>query len=288
LEIINATWSTLDTVKTNPSAPGEKQIRVINTDTLEDKYLKEKDMYGGQWQEAAENYVTFVELIEGIGSTAAKRWHAHFGFFTNVADAELNFPAIRATDIALRRRYISRPFTYDRENYQVELAKEVNLLRIAEQVSRLEAKLAGSGGSASGSGSGSGGASSGSLRGNGFSSCGRSRGRGRGGGRGGAPFQQGSSGDALAVVCLVCTRRGHFYISCTATTFADGSPLHCVVHDRDIRTAGSQQTLCRIWNTRGASSNCSHDASARTHACSLCGSKNHYAFSWTCRQNPPL
>ncbi|KAF7368675.1 Reverse transcriptase ribonuclease h [Mycena venus] len=239
-------------MKTNPGIAGEKQIRVMNCDSFQEKHLKEEDMDRGRWREAAQNFVSFIEVLHGVGSVKAKRWEAHFGFFDNVRDAEKNFYAIRATDINLRKIYNAQPFIYTRDHYQKELEKEVTLLRIKEGLAGQQSSAPAGAYSYSDLDNGSRGGSS-------------TRGRGRGGGRGcgtgnrgGAPFQEGSGRDPSSVVCLLCAKRGHFYDNCDSTTFADGSPLHCALHGTDIFTPGSQQTLCRLWNTKGSAANCSH------------------------------
>ncbi|KAJ6570623.1 hypothetical protein DFH09DRAFT_1080179 [Mycena vulgaris] len=120
--------------------------------------------------------------------------------------------------------------------------------------------------------------------------CGGNLGGGRGGARGGAPppFQGGAGGAAPAPVCLVCARRGHLWKDCTATHFEDNGILYCSVRAPDTRAVHSHQTLCRAWNAKGAASNCSHDPALRAHVCSYCGSRDHHAFAWSCRRNPPI
>ncbi|KAJ7737124.1 hypothetical protein B0H16DRAFT_1762868 [Mycena metata] len=102
LSLINSTAATMEMIKLNPSGPTEKQIRVLNTASFEASVLRECDMDRAQWNEAAINYVAFIESVEGKDSTAVARWEAHYGFLTNVKNAEDIFPAIRATDIILQ------------------------------------------------------------------------------------------------------------------------------------------------------------------------------------------
>ncbi|KAJ7741601.1 hypothetical protein DFH07DRAFT_778076 [Mycena maculata] len=203
---INTNAATMDTLKLNPLASGDKQIWVLNTATFE---LKTK-------------------------TPAEAHWNAHFAFFTNSETPERNFPSIRAADIGLRKRC---------ELYECDLAKEVTEQRIREPCHPLLFRWRpGPPPSAPNGGGG---------RGGGISSQ-----------HGGAPtpFQTGTDGDASAVVCLICAHRGHFYNACTATTSADGTPLHCVVQNCNISAAGSNKTLCRVWNVKGTTSNCTHDA----------------------------
>ncbi|KAJ7090548.1 hypothetical protein C8R44DRAFT_564016, partial [Mycena epipterygia] len=121
LEILNATAATVDTKKLNAANPTEKQSRVLDTAAFEAKYLKEIDLDRAQWHEAARNYVAFVEEVCGADSKEAARWNAHFGFFDHVDKAEAHYIAILATDIALRLKYSSLPFTFDRSFYTREL-----------------------------------------------------------------------------------------------------------------------------------------------------------------------
>ncbi|KAK7041249.1 hypothetical protein R3P38DRAFT_2512412, partial [Favolaschia claudopus] len=259
LSLINANAPTMDTVKLNAAALGEKQIRVMSTATFEATVLREAEMDGAQWTEAAYNMISFTK--KGSPSPAHTRCNAHFGFFATLQDAGKNFPAIRATDIALRKRYVSTPFAYSRDLYDRELYNEIMEWRIKEP---RQTQLPNGGG-------------------RGATPARRARG---GGGRGSAPFQKGNAGAASSTVCLVCAVRGHFYSDCNSHSFSDGTPLHCSIRDRDIRTSGSHETLCRAWNAKGAAAACLHDQTQRVHACSFCGNKNHHAFSWTCRANP--
>ncbi|KAJ7497704.1 hypothetical protein FB451DRAFT_1359892 [Mycena latifolia] len=277
LDIINSTSATIDTIKLNPANPGEKPFQVINTDLFKAKYLREGDLDRGQWQEAARNFVTFIEEVHGVDSEQGKRWNTHFGYFANAEHAEKNYLAILSADMDLQRKYNTHPFTYDRTHYGRQLDLHVQNINL----SNLEKRLGGKSGAGSGEppraprappsqhGGGRGG-----------------RG-GRGGSRGGPPFQGGNGGEPPATVCLVCGRRGHYFDACTSTTFADNSPVFSSVRDRDLLAIRSGQTLCRIWNVKGERAGCTHDTTTRAHSCSFCG-KSHHAFSWSCRQNPPL
>ncbi|KAK6981323.1 hypothetical protein R3P38DRAFT_3234338 [Favolaschia claudopus] len=72
--------------------------------------------------------------LPNVPSPAHTRWNAHFGFFATLQDAEKNFPAIRATDIALRKRYVPTPFAYSRDLDDRELYNEIVEWRIKEAV----------------------------------------------------------------------------------------------------------------------------------------------------------
>ncbi|KAK7041247.1 hypothetical protein R3P38DRAFT_2768608 [Favolaschia claudopus] len=61
LSLINANAPTMDTVKLNAAALGEKQIRVMSTATFEATVLREAEMDGAQWTEAAYNMISFTK-----------------------------------------------------------------------------------------------------------------------------------------------------------------------------------------------------------------------------------
>ncbi|KAJ7342685.1 hypothetical protein DFH08DRAFT_811754 [Mycena albidolilacea] len=63
LDLVNNSYESMATIKRN--APGavssDKQIRVLDTASFERKHLAERNMDRGQWLEAAQNFVTFLE-----------------------------------------------------------------------------------------------------------------------------------------------------------------------------------------------------------------------------------
>jgi hypothetical protein len=296
LDLVNNSYKSMATVKHN--APGavssDKQIRVLDTASFERKFLAERNMDRGQWLEAAQNFVTFLEgHWSDRDHEQVKCWSLHFGFFAQGEKQETNFPAILATDIKLRRAYNAHPFIYSFDYYSRQLMEEIFALCIAESLPHPPPSLGGpsSGGGGGGNGGGSnGGGGNGIGRGGGAGRSGRGGGdSGNGGtGRGAGPFQGGSGGDTSNVVCLLCARRGHFLSTCTHNTFKDGTPVYCRAEGaNNIRAIQSGMTLCRLWNIKCGAASCSHDLTARAHLCSFCGNKNHHAFSWTCRRNPP-
>ncbi|KAJ7752253.1 hypothetical protein DFH07DRAFT_774542 [Mycena maculata] len=95
---INTNATTMHMAKLNPPNTGDKQIRVIDTDVFEQKIQAELSLDRAQWTEAARNYVNFISLVEGAGSSAEARWNAHFAFFQNSPDAADIFPAILIAD----------------------------------------------------------------------------------------------------------------------------------------------------------------------------------------------
>ncbi|KAJ7715235.1 hypothetical protein B0H16DRAFT_1806213, partial [Mycena metata] len=107
LILINANAAVVDMVKLNATWSADKQLRVMST-------------------------VAFENKMEGAESAMVARWEAHFGFFTGVQDVELNFTAIRATDITIRLRYNALPFTFTHSLYRDDLQKEILALRIEE------------------------------------------------------------------------------------------------------------------------------------------------------------
>jgi hypothetical protein len=218
-----------------------------------------------QWLESARNFIAFLEVYWNDRTHAqVTRWSCHFAFFAKAEKQESNYPAILATDIKLRRAYVVQPFEFSFDFYSRRLTEEIYMLRIAESIPRAPPSLNGVGRGGSGD-----------------------AGNGRTG-RGAGPFQGGSGGDASNVVCLLCARRGHFFSSCSYNAFDDGTPLYCRAEGTaNLRAIRSGSSLCRLWNIKRAAASCTHDPTARAHLCSFCGNRNHHAFSWTCRRNPP-
>ncbi|KAJ7209146.1 hypothetical protein GGX14DRAFT_364730, partial [Mycena pura] len=81
LRTINSEAATMAMCKLNPLESGEKQLRLLDTAAFEANVAKEIDLDRAEWTEAAENYVEFITLVEGAGSAAETRWHAHFAYF---------------------------------------------------------------------------------------------------------------------------------------------------------------------------------------------------------------
>lgn len=287
LELINSSSATLATRKLNALNPGQKQPIVLDTEAFEQKYQTEGALDRAQWIEAARNYVSFIEEASGDRNSAAStRWNAHFGHFEHVEQAQENFPAILTTDIRLRKKYISLPFVFDPVFYARDLDRAIADMRMGQMEARL------GGGSSSHSNAGGRGGASGGGNGGGRGAAPNGNRGGRGGGTGGGgggrpPFQQGNGGDAPPVVCLLCARRGHFWNHCPSTTFDDNTALFGVGRGADICSVRSGQALCRAWNAKGPTAACSHDPTQRAHHCTFCGSRDHHAFSWSCRRNPP-
>ncbi|KAJ7125677.1 hypothetical protein C8R43DRAFT_715387 [Mycena crocata] len=281
LEIINSSAATLTLRKINGPSPGDKQPRILDTAAFEAAHLYEIDLKRGQWSEGSRNYVSFLVEVSGDpASPICARFHAHFGFFEHVEDAEENYPAILSTDIALRRKYATVPFMFSAPFYRTELEKAVTSMHIkaVEKIATANTTSFQAAGPSNQTISSGGGGGHRGGRGGG-------RGRSNGGGfgaRGGAPFQQGSGGDGPGVVCLICSVRGHYWDHCRAE---DKSVFFSSPSGRDLVTK-SGQALCRAWNAKGNTTSCSHD-NQRAHLCSYCGSKDHHAFSWSCRRCPP-
>ncbi|KAJ7759901.1 hypothetical protein B0H16DRAFT_1720115 [Mycena metata] len=207
LEYVNTNASTIAMRKLNPASSSDKRVNVLDTGAFEAAVLREADLDRAQFGEAAENFATFILEKEEEGSPLATRWGQHFQYFTKVQGAEGVFPAILDTEIALRKKYCTQPFSYDHSLYDREFTRREREIAMLT----LEMKLTSQ---ASGSGGGRGG---GSVRGGGE----RGGGRSSGGGHGGPPFQGGNGGGASTAVCLICSKRGHLHNGCTATQFSD-------------------------------------------------------------------
>ncbi|KAJ7746821.1 hypothetical protein DFH07DRAFT_776328 [Mycena maculata] len=260
---INANAVTMDTRKVNGES-GEKPFHVLNTVIFEKDVLKETEMDCVQWTEAALNFVAVAEgVVEGAESDIVKRWQAHFGHFSNASNKQRNYPALLTADITLHQHYISLPFVYNCTLYNDETWNGMTVIEVDKHVKELMTSSVAAPAPVYAGGS-----------------------SGGGGARGGAPpFQGSNDGVSPAIVCLVCTRRGHLFKECTATTFSDSTALRSTITGGNILALGSGETLCRMWNTCGAAAACNHTP-LRTHVCTFCNSKNHHVFSWTCRQNP--
>ncbi|KAJ7344084.1 hypothetical protein DFH08DRAFT_962223 [Mycena albidolilacea] len=246
LDYINKNSSSIATTKLN--APGsDKQTRVMDSAHFEANVLAERDLDWAQWTEAAQNYIKFMGII---GTPDVPHWTADLGFLVTYEKAEKNFPALLRTDITLHQAYNVQGFSFKREFYQEQLSNKLVLLRIDENLELRSAEWKPVAETRPP-------AAPPSLHG-GIRSGGGGGGRGSGGTRGGAriigrggPFQEGSGGEAPSTVCLLCARQGHYYSTCTSTSFEDGStgfedgsPLFCRNSGNDICTIRSNETLC--------------------------------------------
>jgi hypothetical protein len=126
LEYINSNASVLELSKTNTPYSSKDQIKLLNIAALEKACYKEEEMDRGQWLEASRNYVAFLGIIEGEDSVPQIRWDTHFANFEKLENAEVNFPAILAADVALRKSYVMQPFVFDIDTYRHMLDKCIN------------------------------------------------------------------------------------------------------------------------------------------------------------------
>ncbi|KAF8811592.1 hypothetical protein BYT27DRAFT_7036167, partial [Phlegmacium glaucopus] len=100
------------------------------------------------------------------------------------------------------------------------------------------------------------------------------------------PFSPGSGRSSSSNSnCLICAERGHTVFfhqdSSQPVKFSNGKSTWSKCTSQGL-VSPDNRSLCATWNVQGNRSSCSHPKEERAHMCSFCGSKEHYALSWTC------
>ncbi|KAF7332532.1 Reverse transcriptase/ribonuclease H [Mycena kentingensis (nom. inval.)] len=248
LRIINTYASSLLLTKLNPdpSVPGDKGAKVLDTANFEAKYGKEVDMCKDDWSEAALN---FLKFFTHIGKPDwYKRFFAHFEFFDTREYKKENFEAIKATDIEQRVRYFTKRFVFDLRQYEkraeIAASRPATPLLPSAPIQSRPPRSNQQGAQTSSASSRS--------------------------------FPSGTGGTARALVCFRCARRGHVVVKCNSTNLADGSAFVCSVKDGQILDPAGN-VVCRSWNA--SSKRCDKKHGFR-HCCAFCSSTEHGAFDW--------
>lgn len=224
---------------------------------------KEEDLLQLEWAYASSHYINFVrESCEGL----AHRMQQHFEFWADHPDFTDNFKACLVTEIKMRQDYRLKPTIFRDTVYESQMlnAKALTLKwKMEEEMTNMRSHMD-------------------SLK--------RASNDDRGAGSSKKPrqsFQEGTGGQRTGpAVCLICGLSGHPFSSCSATKFADGSPLISRHDNNSLRIGGD--CLCIKFNLSGQNDVCSQSQRERsryfTHKCSFCGSFDHHAFLWLCRR----
>jgi hypothetical protein len=276
--------ATLPTTKSNP-LPGETKGQfILNiSDMIRGakgckSFGEELSLDFGEWSEAAQNCFRFHQMQDRDGDMGpyATWWSSHFNFFNSQEDKISQYNAWKDLELKLRREYRTEPTKFDVNHYAMkyEAAKttyELKLL-IEKQNPSLAPPATGSAPPRR---------------------DGPFRPSSRGGKTGGdhyQPFPQGSRSPRHPVCCILCGELDHavakhYNDGNTPTKFADGKQTWARILNGAL-CAPNGKELCINYNVRGIIVICSHPDGGRAHLCSFCGSKSHYAFSWTCRSRP--
>jgi hypothetical protein len=285
LEYINSNASALELSKTNTPYSSKDQIKLLNVAALEKACYREEEMDRGQWLEACRNYVAFLGVTEGEDSAPQIRWDSHFAYFKKSENAKVNFPAILAADVALRKSYVTQPFVFAIDTYRHMLDKCINSMHLDQLRSevlgtpRLQAEVPRGPPNSRARPPGS---QDGGARGGGRGGRGGGRGR-RGGARSGAPFKEATGGPPPPPFASYA--RGAGTASQNARTTRSPTDLRSTARPETRTSLRSGEVLCRAWNIKGPRTTCSHGG-ARIHACGFCSAKTHHGYAWACQQKP--
>ena len=274
--------ATLPTIKSNPREGESKGSFILDVPKLTVLFGAETSIDFGQWHEAAANSFRFQMSRDknGNAGTYAQWWSHHFGFFNAQEDKIDMYDAWKHLELKFRREYRTQPTQYDPQYYaaQYELCKseyraEKRLKDMFMQMNR------------------STNARDDNSRGYSNSNRGTRSFVPRSRGIPSSSFQSGSRRSSLPICCLLCAEKGHPVSEHlngavpVPTKASDGKPLWAKVINAVLCTPDGR-TICINFNIRGSQA-CSHTTKdERVHLCSFCGSKNHHAFSWTCRTRP--
>ncbi|KAF9029235.1 hypothetical protein BDZ89DRAFT_1250183 [Hymenopellis radicata] len=265
-------WSDGDAIAKKKLGVRANEKHVYVMDVASEAFGKEEDLGEAEWRDAIH---FFLEFIAKTGNAAfSERWINHFDFFILKEDVSRNFKAYLRTDIKLRKQYRLQPFTFSRALYTEEVrsakdeiadeererereaAAREKAQREAAERRRLDSAASGSSGSRF---------------------------------RGGSSFRAENSNTTRESTCLICARKGHRIQNCSFGAFEDGKPTFAILAEKGMRPrAGGADFICIGWNLVAASiKKCTHSsATSLLHVCSFCGSTDHHAFAWRCRNRP--
>ena len=275
--------ATLPTTKSNP-LPGETKGQFILNISDMTKGVKGCKIFGeelsldfGEWSEAAQNCFCFHQMQDKDGDMGpyATWWSSHFNFFNSQEDKITQYNAWKELELKLRREYRTEPTKFDINHYAMkyEAAKstyELRLLIEKQNPPTVPSRDT-------------------STRRDGFF---------RPPFRGGRTpsdhlpsFPQGSRHRPNhPVCCILCGEpehavSKHYNDGTVVAKFADGKPTWAKISNGTL-CAPNGKEICINYNVRGPTIPCSHLDGSRAHICSLCCSRNHYAFAWACRTRP--
>jgi hypothetical protein len=274
--------STLPTIKSNP-LPGEtKGIYILDIEKLSARFGKELSLTCSQWSEAALNMFKFQQARDKLGDMGehAAWFDNHFNFFNVHQDRDELYDAWKVVELELRKDHRSQNLAFNAADHDMAFsrAESSHKLRLEFQAlfaSTQGTKIPGTNG-----------------RGTGSHSKNPSRPPFRFGSQ---PFPSGSGRPPSSnSYCLICAEKGHTITlhqdASSPVKFTDSKPAWSKCSNRGLVTSDNRP-ICINWNLRGDRGGpqvptCSHGKDERAHQCSFCGSKGHYALSWTCRSQP--
>jgi hypothetical protein len=281
LRILIDEASTLPTIKSNP-LPGEsKGIYILDIEKLSARFGKELSLTCSQWSEAALNMFKFQQARDKMGDTGehAAWFDNHFNFFNVHHDRDELYDAWKVVELELRKDHRSQNLAFNAADHDAAFSRAETSHKLRLEFQALFASSQGSKPFAGGRGSNPHNKSPSKppYRSN------------------PQPFPSGSGRPSPSNSnCLICAEKGHTVFihqdSPTPVKFLDGKPVWSKCTSRGLVT-NDNRSICINWNLRGDRGGpqvpaCSHSKDERAHVCSFCGSKAHYALSWTCRPQP--
>jgi hypothetical protein len=278
LQIINVEAATLPTVKTNPN-PGEtKGISILDVDKLSARFGKELSLTCSQWTEAAGNMYLFQKERDAVdtGDAHSDWYNDHFNFYLSQKSRDRLYDAWKSDELKFRQEHWATYGEFKAYRYEQAFALSE---RQAEMMAKVRDML-------TAPNKPSFGRDNGNFPKSNIKPFSRSRDH-----PSSSSFPSGSGrSSSSSANCLVCSERGHdariHGDSSAVVKFKDGTPAWSKYANNTLLSPDNR-VLCIPWNIRGdrAHSQCTHRKDERAHQCSFCGSKNHYAFSWNCRQS---
>jgi hypothetical protein len=276
LNILNVEASTLPTTKTNPN-PGETKGNVIlDIEKLSIRFSKELSLSCSQWTEAAGNMYLFHKERDEDGTCEAhSTWYNdHFCFYTSQDTKDELYDAWKADELKFCQEHWAKYGEFDASRYY-------QAYKLSEKQQEMMADIRGMIGLSAPKASFSATVAKLTPK---LTPCSSQP-------RSSQPFPSGSGRSSSSMPdCLICAERGHDATqhadSTTVIKFkSDGKTVWSKYTDRNLLSPDNR-IICISWNLRGDRGHpCSHK-DERVHLCSFCGSKNHNAFSWTCRSRP--
>ncbi|KAH6903231.1 hypothetical protein BKA70DRAFT_604068 [Coprinopsis sp. MPI-PUGE-AT-0042] len=257
-------------VNTSVHDPDGSSRTVQIIDASSALFIDENEMTFQEWNSASEALVTWSEHAR-LDNILHAHNMAHFRILKDLflEQSGIAFEVVRRLDIRLRRLYHRTPFVAD-VNFYKEQLNDLRRDIQDEEMARIRAVTKGAAGSRSTSSS--------------FSKQAPS-----------APTSTATEGqffreeqktrERKPLECLLCSRRGHGAQDCTHRSFPDGTPFYSrwVTSSKSLHEANGEGFICTMWNVSGQTkAKCTEHTSA-SHRCSFCGSQDHNAFSFKCK-----
>jgi hypothetical protein len=268
----------LPTIKSNPKEGESKGAHILDVAKLTVNFGAETTIDFGQWNEAAGNCYRFQMSRDRNGDSGsyAYWWSQHFEFFNKQEDKIEMYDAWKLLELRLRREYRTQPTIHDANHYatQYELCKSEyrSEKRLKEMFSRNYRPTNNNTRDDDRNGFNGRSGRSNSYRPRDSST---------------SSFPSSNRRTTLPVCCILCGEKGHpvgAHYNGNVPVPAkgnDGKPIWAKIINAHLCTPDGRG-LCINYNVRA----CNLPKCERAHVCSFCGSKNHNAFSWSCRTRP--